>query len=418
MKFERHLGAEGAFVLLNALDPLVRAAHFLLSSLHANSLPRLIRRCTTSLFHVVGAVRDVHVLNRVSGKRVRSVYTQAGSHGTIHTHTRTHTHTLSLFLSLAFAMRSTTTRTASVNLHASHLLASVSRAVVAMQCLSEDYSKIVMALADRTIEVHARYGFHYRTRVPKHCRAMAYHFPSCDLIVAGSSSELWRLNLDQGRFLTPYEVEHGSAVNAVEINPLHGLICAGTDAGYVECFDPRSRERAGALDVARWIPADQRDSRGRVPEATAIECFANGLTMAVGTSSGHVLLFDLRSSRPHLTKDHNNGLPVHTVTHHPSSENVVSADAKGIKIWSEHSGDNYTSIEAAADLNQVCIAYTPIGFDGIATTTTATQLPQQRSAIIISARPLTNSLTHSSTHPRAAIAVTLAFRCALCRALG
>ena len=334
----------------------------------------------------------------------------------IHKRARTapyiHTHTL------AFAMRSATTRTASVNLHASHLLASVSRAVVAMQCLSEDYSKIVMALADRTIEVHARYGFHYRTRVPKHCRAMAYHFPSCDLVVAGSSSELWRLNLDQGRFLTPYEVEHGSAVNAVEINPLHGLICAGTDAGYVECFDPRSRERAGALDVARWIPADQRDSRGRVPEATAIECFANGLTMAVGTSSGHVLLFDLRSSRPHLTKDHNNGLPVHTVTHHPSSENVVSADAKGIKIWSEHSGDNYTSIEAAADLNQVCIASTPIGVAaGIAITTTAAQLPQQRSAIIISARPLTHSLIRSSTrrHCRHSRCCT---RCALCRALG
>ena len=79
--------------------------------------------------------------------------------------------------------------------------------------------------------------------------------------------------------------------------------------------------------------------------------------MGVGTSSGHVLLFDLRSSRPHLTKDHNNGLPVHTVTHHPASENVISADAKGIKIWSESSGDNYTSIEAAADLNQVCLCF-------------------------------------------------------------
>lgn len=166
------------------------------------------------------------------------------------------------------------------------------------------------------------------------------------------NSPSYRILLLQGRFLSPYTVENGSAVNVAEINPLHGLICAGTDGGFVECFDPRVRERVGCVDIASRIPAEMLVGDG-LPEVTAINCFGNGLTMAVGTSSGHVLMYDIRSARPELTKDHNNGLPIKTVTHHPESGNVISADPKGIKIWDEHTGENYTTLEASADINQV-----------------------------------------------------------------
>jgi ribosome biogenesis protein ENP2 len=37
-------------------------------------------------------------------------------------------------------------------------------AVVDFDCLSEDFSKLVFLLDDRTVEFHARYGFHYRVR--------------------------------------------------------------------------------------------------------------------------------------------------------------------------------------------------------------------------------------------------------------
>mmetsp|Transcript_31097 Transcript_31097/g.81477 ORF Transcript_31097/g.81477 Transcript_31097/m.81477 type:complete len:719 (-) Transcript_31097:51-2207(-) len=226
--------------------------------------------------------------------------------------------------------------------------------VVAMECLSDDFSKLVMALDDRSVEVHARYGYHYRVRVPKHTRDLAYHYPSCDLMVVGSSPELWRINLDQGRFLAPYAVEHGGAINVCAVNPMHGLVCAGTDAGFVECFDPREKARVGAVDVASRIGTALVEGGG-IPEVTAIDCFDNGLTMAIGTSSGHVLTYDIRSARPELTKDHYNGLPIKTVKHHPESGNIISADAKGIKVWDQHTGENFTSLEAVADINQVCV---------------------------------------------------------------
>jgi ribosome biogenesis protein ENP2 len=81
----------------------------------------------------------------------------------------------------------------------SHLVHTLGLVVVAMQCLTDDYSKLAMALDNREVEVHARYGYHYRVRVPKHCRDLAYHFPTCDLVVVGSSPDVWRINLDQVR---------------------------------------------------------------------------------------------------------------------------------------------------------------------------------------------------------------------------
>ena len=39
------------------------------------------------------------------------------------------------------------------------------------------------------------------------CRDMKYYAPTCDLFIAGSSPVVYRLNLDQGRMLSPLETE-------------------------------------------------------------------------------------------------------------------------------------------------------------------------------------------------------------------
>lgn len=226
--------------------------------------------------------------------------------------------------------------------------------VVKFKILSEDYSKLVFLHADRTVELHARYGGHYKVRVPKCGRDLVYHYPSCDLYVAGSSPEIYRLNLDQGQFLKPLQLENARAVNAIALNPLHGLLCAGTDQGWVECFDPRSRDRCGALDVASRMPPGTIDA-GILPEVTAVTSFQNGLTMAVGTSTGQVLMYDIRSSRPLLVKDHNYDLPIKKVVEHPDSGMVLSADSKVVKVWEWPTGEHSTTIETAADINDLCV---------------------------------------------------------------
>lgn len=150
--------------------------------------------------------------------------------------------------------------------------------------------------------------------------------------------------------MTPIEMQRGTAgVNAVDVNSRHGLWAFGTergdDGGCVEFFDPRSRSRIGILN----LPVDQLrplssveavSEYDRVPLAvTALASRLDGLSMAVGTSTGHTLLYDLRSPKPYALKDQGYGLPVKKVQwmeggHRVAREGLIaSADAKVLKIW-------------------------------------------------------------------------------------
>ncbi|EAX00954.1 nucleolar protein 10, isoform CRA_b [Homo sapiens] len=160
--------------------------------------------------------------------------------------------------------------------------------VVTFEILSDDYSKIVFLHNDRYIEFHSQSGFYYKTRIPKFGRDFSYHYPSCDLYFVGASSEVYRLNLEQGRYLNPLQ----------------------TDAA-VECWDPRTRNR--------------------------------------------VLLYDLRSDKPLLVKDHQYGLPIKSVHFQDSLDLILSADSRIVKMWNKNSGKIFTSLEPEHDLNDVCL---------------------------------------------------------------
>ena len=60
--------------------------------------------------------------------------------------------------------------------------------------------------------------------------------------------------------------------------------------------------------------ADFPVSRGHA--LTALAFADDGLNVCVGTHSGHVLQYDLRSSRPLLHKRHQYELPVHSLAYH------------------------------------------------------------------------------------------------------
>ena len=46
-----------------------------------------------------------------------------------------------------------------------------------------------------------------------------------------------------------------------------------------------------------------------------------------------VLIYDLRSDKPLLVKDHHYGLPIKAVDFHPQAGMVVSTDSKAVRIW-------------------------------------------------------------------------------------
>lgn len=99
--------------------------------------------------------------------------------------------------------------------------------------------------------------------------------------------QVYRLNLSEGRFLAPLATR-SPAANACGISPAHGLLaCAGEDGG-LECFDLRQRSSLGWLDAAGAAGA-------RGSPLTALRFDDSGMHLAVGTGSGLVALFDLRS---------------------------------------------------------------------------------------------------------------------------
>jgi len=72
--------------------------------------------------------------------------------------------------------------------------------VVAFECLSDDFGKLVFLQSDRTVAFHAPYGSHYAMRVPKFGRDLAYSWENCDLYVASTGEEIYRINLESGEF--------------------------------------------------------------------------------------------------------------------------------------------------------------------------------------------------------------------------
>ncbi|KAI9681832.1 MAG: hypothetical protein M1829_000577 [Trizodia sp. TS-e1964] len=222
--------------------------------------------------------------------------------------------------------------------------------------LSSDYSKSLHLQTDRSLEFHTPGGCHYKTRISRYGRDLKYDKRSAEALIPAVGTnrdghgEVYRLNLEIGRFMKGYEIDIGEAnsyglqgaIDAGSVNTAaiaeesHNLLAFGTSLGTVEFWDPRSRNRVGILP-----------GKG---EVTAVEFERNGLNIATGSSEGITRLYDLRSPIPFITKDQGYGYPIHTLLF--MNDKIMSADKRIIKIW-ERDGAPWTSVEPSVDLNSV-----------------------------------------------------------------
>uniref|UniRef100_A0A1D2A8K0 Uncharacterized protein n=1 Tax=Auxenochlorella protothecoides TaxID=3075 RepID=A0A1D2A8K0_AUXPR len=225
--------------------------------------------------------------------------------------------------------------------------------IVDFQILSEDYSKAVFLCDDRRLDFHAKFGSYHKTRVPRAGRCLTYSHPTAELFVAGSAPEIWRLSLEEGRFMAPMPAA-SPGVNALGLSPAHGLLAAAGEEGLLECYDPRVRASVGSLEAARAAGADGQG-------LTALRFDDSGMHVAVGTSGGLVAVFDLRSQRPMVVKDHQYESPIldikwPTTAAGRSRALVASADRHIIKFWDAASGEGFTNIEPKdGDINDICL---------------------------------------------------------------
>jgi ribosome biogenesis protein ENP2 len=173
-------------------------------------------------------------------------------------------------------------------------------------------------------------------------------------MIVGASSDVWRLNLEQGRFMAPLETSF-SEINVAQINPAHQLFGFGGSDGKIEFWHPSNRKRVGILDVGealvKNIDASLFDA---LPEITCIQFADDGLSVVAGTSTGQIVMYDLRRPEPLLIKDHQYGFPIKSLIFHNSGK-VISTDTKIVKMWDKVDGKVFTNIEAPSDINDTCI---------------------------------------------------------------
>jgi ribosome biogenesis protein ENP2 len=152
-----------------------------------------------------------------------------------------------------------------------------------------------------------------------------------------SSDEIHRFNLEQGRFQTTLKTTSNSELNCCEFNPVHELFTCGSTDGLVECWDPRTSpaKPVGLLNCAVDSLFETHAAEHKCAVTTLK--YRDGLNLAVGTSTGHVLLYDLRSSKPLLVKDHRYELPIKDLQWHKDNDMVLSIDKRACKIWDRHS---------------------------------------------------------------------------------
>ncbi|KAF2227393.1 WD40-repeat-containing domain protein [Elsinoe ampelina] len=243
--------------------------------------------------------------------------------------------------------------------------------------LSSDYTKSLHLQSDRFLEFQGQGNLHYAVRIPRYGRDLVYVNKSAEALVPAvgvnenGNGEVFRLNLELGRFMKGYEVDVGGddtetvgagslqggintgAVNAAAVaENSHNMLAFGTSLGTVEFWDPRSKSRVATLAKPQHYSLDN----ALRPEISALEFHSSGLRLAAGTSTGLVSIYDLRSPVPLLQKEQGYDEPIQNLRFLDSahvSDKVMSADKRNIKIWDAETGDAWTSVEPAVDLNHV-----------------------------------------------------------------
>jgi len=226
-------------------------------------------------------------------------------------------------------------------------------------CLSEGYEKLAILTTKRWVEFHTQQGKHYKFRTPKQGRDLCYNSFNCDLITVGSSNEVYRMNLEEGRFMQPYTTSM-SDINTCVVNDEHHLLMVGGSDGVVECWDHRMRDRVATLDTLKNKNFESFHNH----DVTVLK-YMNYHEFLLGTSSGHVMKYDMRSSRPLVTYDQRNDYPIHSVYYNTELECVVSADKRNVKLWDINTAKPITYVEPKPQVSSLNRDQTEVNIRGL-----------------------------------------------------
>ncbi|KAH9386879.1 ribosome biogenesis protein ENP2 [Nematocida major] len=208
--------------------------------------------------------------------------------------------------------------------------------------LEEDWTKMAFLSNTARIEFHSQFGKHEIISLPQQCRDIKADRIKAEVLAPGKLKDVYRFSLETGKFssITSTGV---TSIEEVAINTSHTLCAvagsarsvAAESSGLCEFIDSRDNSIVGKISV---------DS-----PATSCAFSDDGILFAAGSESGVVSLYDIRSAKPMITKDHNYDFRIKKVQ--IKGRRVLSLDRKGVKVWECSTGKVLATIQPAFEAN-------------------------------------------------------------------
>lgn len=175
-------------------------------------------------------------------------------------------------------------------------------------------------------------------RVPKMPRCIDYNPFDCDLYIGCSSASLYRLNLEKGRFLRSYGL-HSESCNDTLVDPYSNCLFAGGDSGVLDLIDFRESNAQGSVGLSEGV--------------TCLSPSPSPFEFYVGTEGGKVFLFDIRHSKPLVTKTHPYEFPIRSIEWHASAQKLVTVDKKSVRVTEKGSDELFFMFEPKHEINNL-----------------------------------------------------------------
>ncbi|KAA0200310.1 Nucleolar protein 10 [Fasciolopsis buskii] len=221
-----------------------------------------------------------------------------------------------------------------------------------MEILNEDYSKFALLEEERWVDVHAAGGHYFKFRVPNPGVDIAYCPFTCDLFIVSSRTNIYRMNLYEGRFNTPINNERlegtSNGFTCCAYRREHNLLVGASTIGCLDGWDTRTGEHVLGVNVSSYapLPEELKNVCGfrKLPVGVSCIKFKDPLNVAVGTTNGMVYLYDIRQNRiPWHTRDTEFRKPVKTLSFH--DDKLLALMPNCLKMWQIDTGNIFVGFD-------------------------------------------------------------------------
>jgi ribosome biogenesis protein ENP2 len=170
------------------------------------------------------------------------------------------------------------------------------------------------------------------------------------IYIPSLKNQIFRFNLEYGKFsssLKNISLYHNTCSGK---NSINNILIFGDNGGNIKLWDPRiTKTFVSKLKGFLFCKTIHRNP------VTSLRFDENNIyQVCVGFESGELVLFDLRTFKPLITKDMGNNLPIKSIRLNSYNNKILSCDSKTIKIWNKITGTTVNFFETREDINHVC----------------------------------------------------------------